>query len=159
MAALVEMQQPQPRPAQHGSLKVPSNSAQQQQPASQRDTGQKQLGATPRASGGSVWRVLLWICRGWWNSALWWLIFSCGWLVWCVAYARADDGGAFEGTLQFCLYFIRVGLRTFLISTSISHLVQVLAGFAAMRLMIGLCWKLSWLLVLSKFPIFREVFG
>jgi hypothetical protein len=37
--------------------------------------------------------------------------------------------------------------------------IQVFAGFAAMRLMIGVCWKLSWQLVLSKFGIFREVFG
>jgi hypothetical protein len=62
-------------------------------------------------------RLLWWIVKGWWNSLLWWACFACGVFLWCLAFARADDGDEFETILHFFIYFGRVRFQHYLIFT------------------------------------------
>ena len=107
------MQQPPMRASQNDSVKRTSNMVQQQQSKSQEAQRQQQVDTSPQESVKTNWnagasRVILWICKGWWNSASWWLCFASGLLIWCLVYAKDEDGGEFAGTLYFCMYFIRV---------------------------------------------------
>ena len=106
----MDMQPPHLRSSQNGRLS--SNMGQQQQPKTQQAQGQQQVDAPSQSSSWSAKRAILWVCKGWWNSAMWWLCFACALLVWCLAYAKEDDGGDIAGTLQFCQYFVRVSFCT-----------------------------------------------
>jgi hypothetical protein len=104
------MQQPQQRKPQTDAVKLPGNPGQQQQSKSHQ--GLHQVDALPNGRTWNAGRVLLWVCKGWWNSAIWWTCFAFALLIWCWANAKENDGGDISGTLHFFIYFARVWLRT-----------------------------------------------
>jgi hypothetical protein len=158
------MQQLAPRASQSDGLRHARSSVPQQPSTSQ---AKHEADAPSHAPNWSASKAIVWVFKGWWNSAAWWACFACGLFFWCFAYAKADDGSDFSSTLPFLIYFTRVRLSSrnpissllFFCTQTHAWRLQVVAGFAVMRLMIGFCWTLSWRLVLSKFGIFREVFG
>ena len=110
------MQQPRLRASQSETVKLSNNAG--PQPPLKSHQGLHHVDASPQVRSWNAGRLLLWACKGWWDSAVWWSCFACGLLVWCLAKAKEDDGGDFAGTLHFCLYFARVRPRALPCRTS-----------------------------------------
>lgn len=98
------MQQQHLRAPQNNGLNLTSNSGKEQQAKSRSAIVDSQLDAPSWNASQAIW----WFCRGWWNSTLWWALFAGVILIWCLAYAKADDGSEFSSALQFLSYFFRV---------------------------------------------------
>jgi hypothetical protein len=95
------------RSAQNDGLNRISNSGNEHQAKLRLDQVDAQIDP-PRWNAS---QVLWWICKGWWNSALWWSFFAFATLMWCLVYAKADDNGELSSTLDFSIYFVRVRFR------------------------------------------------
>ena len=95
------------RASENDGLSHPSNSGKEQQAKIRQAQVDAQLDAPRWNASQVVW----WMCKGWWNSSLWWSFFAGATLMWCLAYAKADDGGELSSTLEFLGYFTRVRFR------------------------------------------------
>ena len=112
-----EVMQQHPRASQKDGRRLPDTSGlpkppQQQLPQKHHQQQEPhQVDASEKAPSFKAWHVLWWIVKGWWCSALWWVCFAFCMLLWCLAYAKADDGGEFTTPLDFLMYLTRVLLR------------------------------------------------
>ena len=114
------MQQQHPRTSHNDGRRFPDNAGIPQPPPPQQQQLHKhhqqqerqKVDGTAQAPSWKAWHVLFWLVKGWWCSALWWVCFACCMLLWCLAYAKADDGGEFATSLDFVIYFSRVRFCT-----------------------------------------------
>ena len=108
-AGFLIMQQQTLRASQSDGLRHARGSVPQQQSTSQ---AKHEADAPSHAPNWSASKAIVWVCKGWWNSAAWWACFACGLFLWCFAYAKEDDGSDFSSTLPFLIYFTRVRLSS-----------------------------------------------
>ena len=132
------MQQLAPRASQGDGLRHARSSVPQQPSTSQ---AKHEADAPSHAPNWSASKAIVWVFKGWWNSAAWWACFACGLFFWCFAYAKADDGSDFSSTLPFLIYFTRVRLSSrnpissllFFCTQTHAWRLQVVAGFDVVR--------------------------